>query len=348
MILTETASSGYKKVFKVSAGVIWLSSVLIGILASIPKILQLNITFTELVVDSAIAFTYSLAIWYFNIFNLPKFSNQQAPGNILTRRLLWSILFGILLMILLVSGHQLFFYKYKFSTMIMMYQFRGILINITIYMFLNMLYQSHRSQLIGIELERTKADNLGAQFELLKQQVNPHFLFNSLSTLNSMIDIGDANAGDFIHKLSDFYRYTLENRKSNLIPLTEELDILKAYMYLLKARFEDGISLEIDIPQALHQSLIPPFTLQLLVENCIKHNIVSLEQPLPIQLYIEDDKILIKNKLQLKKNPEPSTQLGLENINQRYIHLLDKTVEIENNALFFKVKLPLIYEYPNR
>lgn len=347
MILTETASSGYKKVFKVSAGVIWLSSVLIGILASIPKILQLNITFTELVIDSLTALTYSLAIWYFNIFNLPKFSNQQISKHILTRRLLWSLLFGILLMSFLVSGHQLFFDKYKFSTMIMMYQFRGILINITIYMFLNMLYQSHRSQLIGIELERTKADNLGAQFELLKQQVNPHFLFNSLSTLNSMIDIGDTNAGDFIHKLSDFYRYTLENRKSNLIPLTEELDILKAYMYLLKARFEDGISLEIDIPQALYQSLIPPFTLQLLVENCIKHNIVSLEQPLPIQLYVEDDKLLIKNKLQLKKNPEPSTQLGLENINQRYIHLMDKTIEIENNAFYFKVKLPLIHEYPN-
>lgn len=347
MILTENTASGYKKVFKVSAGVIWLSSGLIGILASIPKILQLNITFTELVIDSLTALTYSLAIWYFNIFNLPKFSNQQTGSHILTRRLLWSLLFGILLMTLLVSGHQLFFDKYKFSTMIMMYQFRGILINITIYMFLNMLYQSHRSQLIGIELERTKADNLGAQFELLKQQVNPHFLFNSLSTLNSMIDIGDTNAGDFIHKLSDFYRYTLENRKSNLIPLTEELDILNAYMYLLKARFEDGISLEIDIPQALHQSLIPPFTLQLLVENCIKHNIVSLEQPLPIQLYVEDDKLLIKNKLQLKKNPELSTQLGLENINQRYIHLLDKTIEIENNALFFKVKLPLIHEYPN-
>lgn len=347
MILTENTASGYKKIFKVSAGVIWLSSVLIGILASIPKILQLNITFSELVIDSAIAFTYSLAIWYFNIFKLPKFSNQQTSGKILTRRLLWSVLFGILLMTLLVSGHQLFFYKYKFSTMIMMYQFRGILINITIYMFLNMLYQSHRSQLIGIELERTKADNLGAQFELLKQQVNPHFLFNSLSTLNSMIDIGDPNAGDFIHKLSDFYRYTLENRKSNLISLTEELDILKAYMYLLKARFEDGISLDLDIPAALYKSLIPPFTLQLLVENCIKHNIVSLEQPLPVRLYIEDDKLLIMNKLQLKKNREPSTRLGLENINQRYLHLMDKTIEIEDNAAFFKVKLPLIHEYPN-
>jgi two-component system LytT family sensor kinase len=347
MISRENPSSGYKKVFKVSAGVIWLSSVMMGILASIPKILQLNITFTELVIDSSIAFIYSLSVWYFNIFNLPKFSHQQVNNNIFNRRLLWSLLLGVLLMTLLVSGHQLFFDKYKFSTMIMMYQFRGILINLTIYMFLNLLYQSHRSQLMGIELERTKADNLGAQFELLKQQVNPHFLFNSLSTLKSMIEIGDEHSADFTHKLSEFYRFTLENRKSDLISLEEEIAILESYMYLLKARFEDGITLNIDIQSSLYQSLIPPFTLQLLVENCIKHNIVSLEQPLGIRLYITEDNLVIANKLQLKKNPEPSTQLGLENINQRFIHLLNKKIEIDNDGVSFKVKLPLTHEYPN-
>lgn len=342
MILIPALSAGNKKVFKVSAGVIWLSSLFIGVLASIPKILQLNITGVELGVDASIASVFSLFISYTNIYSMPKFSIQPIDPNFFNKRLLWSLLFGILLMIALVCGHQLLFPKYNFQSMMLMYQFRGILINLTIYMFLHLLYQSYRAQLMGIELERTKADNLGAQFELLKQQVNPHFLFNSLSTLKSMIEIGDQQAPDFINKLSDFYRFTLENRKSDLITLEEELEILQAYVYLLEARFEEGISLTIDIKESMYQTYIPPFTLQLLIENCIKHNIVSLEQPLTIRLYATAEYLVIENKLQLKKNPEPSTQLGLENINQRYVHLLNKKIDIDNTAPFFKVKLPLI------
>lgn len=335
------------KVFKVSARIIWLSSLFIGVLASIPKILQLNITGVELGVDCSIAFIFSLFVSYANIKGMPAFSIQPIAPNFFNRRLTRSLLMGILLMVILVCGHQLLFPKYNFISMMMMYQFRGILINLTIYMFLHLLYQSHRSQLMGVELERTKADNLGAQFELLRQQVNPHFLFNSLSTLKSMIEIEDPQAPDFINKLSDFYRFTLENRKSDLIPLTEELDILKAYAYLLKARFEEGINLSTEIEASVYKTFIPPFTLQLLVENCIKHNIVSLEQPLFIRLYTKGNCLVIENNVQLKKNPESSTHLGLENINLRYIHLLNKKIEVENNENMFSVKLPLIYEYPN-
>lgn len=346
-MIIKNLSASYKTVFKVSPGMIWLSSLFIGILASVPKILQINITLTELAVDSSIAFSFSLFIWYANIYNLPKFSNQPMANGFFNRKLAFSLLIGIVLMLALVLGHMLLFPRYKFQSMMLMYQFRGILINLTIYMFLHLLYQSYRSQLMGIELERTKADNLGAQFELLKQQVNPHFLFNSLSTLKSMIEIGDVHAADFINQLSDFYRFTLQNRKSDLISLTEELTILQAYTYLLKARFEEGISPVIDIDKKYFNSAIPPFTLQLLVENCIKHNIVSLEQPLPIRIYISGDFLVIENKLQLKKKPEFSTEMGLENINQRYTHLLNKKIEIESSADLFKVKLPLIYERPN-
>ena len=340
-------SAGYQTVFKVSPGIIWLSSLFIGILASIPKILMINITGTELAVDASIAFIFSLFVWYANIYSLPKFSGQPASHNFLNRRMVCSLLLGIVLMVVLVLGHMLLFPRYKFQSMMLMYQFRGILINLTIYMFLNLLYQSYRSQLMGIELERTKADNLGAQFELLKQQVNPHFLFNSLSTLKSMIEIGDVHAADFTHQLSDFYRFTLEKRKSDLITLKEELNILQAYTYLLQARFEEGLLLVIDIEAQYLETYVPPFTLQLLVENCIKHNIVSLELPLAIRLYIENEHLVVENKLQLKKKPELSTELGLENINQRFLHLLNKKIEIESTTTVFKVKLPLIYERPD-
>lgn len=338
-------SSPVKAVFKVSPRIIWLSALFMGILASIPKILLMNISMYELAFDACIAFVFSLFIWYYNLYSLPKFSNEPIVSGFFNRRLVMTLLLGIIFMVLMVSGHQLFFPHYNFQSMILMYQFRGILINLTIYMFLHLLYQGHRTQLMAVELERTKADNLGAQYELLKQQVNPHFLFNSLSTLKSMIELGDEHCADFTHKLSDFYRFTLNKRKSNIISIREELEILNAYMYLLKARFESGLLLhiEIDVPTAL--SYIPPFTLQLLVENCIKHNIVSLEKPLRISLSAADGFLLLENNLQLKKTAEISTQVGLENINERYQHLINRKIEIESNTDTFKVKLPLIYDY---
>jgi sensor histidine kinase YesM len=345
MIFAENNHTGNKKVFRVSAGIIWFSSLFMGILASIPKILQLHIQGSELLVDSSIAFLFSLFVWYYNIYSLPKFSNQYNTTRFFNVRLIKSLLLGTALMLVLVSAHQLLFSGYLFQSMILMYQFRGILMNLTIYMFLHLLYQSYQARLMGIDLERIKADNIGAQYELLKQQVNPHFLFNSLNTLKSMVEIGDEHAADFIVKLSDFYRYTLENRKMNIISLSEELDILNAYLFLLKARFEDGILLNFKISSKHTSSNIPPFTLQLLVENCIKHNVVSLEQPLNINLYSDGDTLVIENQLQLKKVPESSIGMGLENINQRYLHLIGKKIEIIADERHFKVKLPVIYEY---
>src|SRR5262249_52278713 len=160
----------------------------------------------------------------------------------------------------------------------------GVLINLTFYMFIHLLHQSYLNQQVGVELERTTTANLWAQYELLKQQVNPHFLFNSLNTLKYMVESGDKQAVTFILKLSNFYRYTLESRKLDLIRLSDELEILDAYMYLLKARFEEGIDLSVEIDEQYMPSQIPPFTLQLLIENCIKHNIVSLDKPLHISL----------------------------------------------------------------
>jgi two-component system LytT family sensor kinase len=344
MIFDNHVSANYK-VFRVSFRVILFSSLFMGILASIPKILQLHISMIELVVDSSIAFLFTLSIWYFNLYKLPRFSSQHITTDFFSRRLVFSLLVGIGLMVLLVIANQLLFSRYNFQSMMLMYQFRGVLINLTVYMFLHLLYQGYTSQQISVELERTKADSLGAQYELLKQQVNPHFLFNSLNTLKSMIDTDDEHASDFILKLSDFYRSTLENRKLDVIPLAEELKTLNAYMFLLKARFEDGISLEVNITQEHISSYIPPFTLQLIAENCIKHNVVSLEQPLHIRLYSCGDDVVLENRLQPKKNPELSTQMGLENINQRYIHLVDKSIIVDNDSDVFKVKLPVIYEY---
>jgi len=347
MIPGKFKYSANQSIFSVSPKIIWFTSLFMGILASVPKILQLHVTAVELVVDASIAFLFSLFIWYFNIHGLPEFSGIQVTNRFFNLRLLYSILSGIVLMLMLVGIHQALFPRYHFQSMMMMYEFRGILINLTICMFLYFLYQTHRSHKIEIELERVKADHVTAQYELLKQQVNPHFLFNSLNTLKSMVEIDDQHTAEFILNLSDFYRFTLEKRKQDIILLSEELSILHSYMFLLRARFEEGINFDDQIPVDYMTSLIPPFTLQLLVENCIKHNIVSLEQPLTISLAIQDDMLHVTNHLQLKMNSDPSTEMGLENINQRYLHLTHRKIEIAEDSESFTVKLPLIYEYLN-
>ena len=275
---------------------------------------------------------------------IPAYSSRDVAHGFSIKRLVKGLFFGMAVMFILASIQQYLLSHLNFGPVMLMFEVRGILVNITFYMFLHLLYQSYHNQQVGIALERSNADNLAAQYELLKQQVNPHFLFNSLNTLKYMVESNDAHTVEFILKLSDFYRFTLESRKQDLIRLSEELDILNAYVFLLKARFEEGIDLSIHIEQALYQSLIPPFTLQLLVENCIKHNIVSLDRPLQISLYSEKDFIVVENRLQLKRTPEASMGMGLENINQRYIHMLDKKIEIHASETLFTIKLPIIHE----
>lgn len=334
-----------QKKFKISHKIIWLSSFFLGVLTSVPKIAEHHFVPYEALVDSTVTFLFAVLIWYYNILTLPAYSSRDVKNGFSVVRLLKGLFFGIVVMFILACIQQYLLSHLPFGPVMLMFEVRGILVNITFYMFINLLYQSYQHQQVGIELERTEADNLGAQYELLKQQVNPHFLFNSLNTLKYMVESKDEHAVDFILKLSDFYRFSLESRKMDLIKLSEELETLNAYVYLLKARFEDGIDLSIDIDQDKYQSLIPPFTLQLLVENCIKHNIVSLDKPLTIKLYNDQNFLIIENKVQLKKTPEISTGMGLENINERYLHLLDEKIEILATETTFTIKLPIIHEH---
>ena len=333
------------KRFEVSPKVIWGSSIALAILASIPKLFDGDSTPGDIIINSSITLFFSVFIWYYNMYSLPKFSSQRTHQNLFNWKLLLSVVMGIVVMVILVIGHQELFQISKMDAPIM-FELRGVLINLIVYMFLHLLFQNYQTQQMGVELERTKAVNLGAQYELLKQQVNPHFLFNSLNTLKSMVDIQDPQSSDFILKLSDFYRFTLESRKLDLIPLREELQILDSYVYLLKARFEDGFVLENKVDQRQYDAAVPPFTLQLLIENCIKHNVVSLDKPLHIKLYTEGDFLVIENQIQLKRGVL-STGVGLDNINQRFSHLIHKEIEIDKNETTFKVKIPMIYDYRN-
>ena len=331
--------------FRISNKVIWISSLSLGILTAIPKIADHHFVLYEALVDAGVTALFSLLIWYYNIYALPTYTAKEKGNSFINKRLLRGLAVGLILMFILSCIQQYLLSHLHFGPVMLMFEVRGILINLTFYMFIHLLHQSYLTRQVSLELERTTTANLWAQFELLKQQVNPHFLFNSLNTLNYMVESGDKQAITVILKLADFYRFTLESRKLHLISLSEEIGILDAYLYLLKARFEDGIVLSRTIDEEAYSSLVPPFTLQLLIENCIKHNIVSLDRPLLIDIHTSEGFLVITNNIQLKRVPESSTGLGLDNINQRYQHLIGREIKIEVIEEKFTIKLPISYEH---
>jgi len=196
------------------------------------------------------------------------------------------------------------------------------------------------------EQECVKVAHIHSQLEGLRNQVNPHFLFNSLNTLNHIVEYEDkAVAKNFIGQLSKVYRYILDSREESTIILEEELDFVKAYVAIQKERFLDNLKVNIDIPQKYFHKKIIPLSLQLLIENAIKHNIISTKKPLTISITINEEQNLIKvtNTLQKKSKVISSTKVGLENITKRYKLLTEKElVNIEEFEDTFQVSLPLL------
>jgi two-component system LytT family sensor kinase len=187
-------------------------------------------------------------------------------------------------------------------------------------------------------------ENLRTRFEVLKQQVNPHFLFNALGTLRIMIREKDDRAEPFILKLSDLYRQLLGKNTSQTVTLDEELEFLRSYIYMLQARFESLLHIDIDIWPDMMRRRLPAFSLQLLIENCIKHNIISSAKPLNIRIFQQqEDSIIIENNLQTKPSADESTGVGLENLRKRYELLqIRDGVSIEKTDTQFSVTLQLL------
>ena len=198
-----------------------------------------------------------------------------------------------------------------------------------------------RDQRVNL-VQRLEKEKLASQFETLKNQVNPHFLFNSFNTLANIIEDDKSKAIEYIEKLTDFFRQILVHREKDLITLEEELEIINDYVYLQQQRFEDSLLIKISISkeQAMH-FYIPPLALQILVENAIKHNSLTTSKPLTIELYFENDFLIVKNNLQPKMNMEPSTGTGLQNITRRMQMLGFPAIEVEKTDTTFFVKLKL-------
>jgi sensor histidine kinase YesM len=192
------------------------------------------------------------------------------------------------------------------------------------------------------ENEVLKKESLRSQLESLKNQVNPHFLFNSLNTLISIIDDEPSVAKVFTQKLADVYRYILQSREKDLVTLREELEFSEAYEFMLNIRYGANLNFVKKVPKTYWDAQIPPLVLQMLVENAIKHNVISSTKKLVLKIYVDDTKnLVVENNFQPKIINVESNKVGLVNISGRYQLLFHKDIEVYQNDEIFAVKLPL-------
>ncbi|SEH72250.1 2TM domain-containing protein [Epilithonimonas hominis] len=188
------------------------------------------------------------------------------------------------------------------------------------------------------------AKSANAQFESLKNQLDPHFLFNSLNVLTALIDENPEQAQKFTTSMSKIYRYVLEQKDKEMVKVEDEIEFAKIYCNLLKTRFEDSVNFIFDIINDDLQKFVVPLSLQLLLENCIKHNFATSSKPLNIRIFTEGKFLCIENNLQVREQLKESAGIGLANIVQRYALLTNDNVFIEKTEQTFKVKIPILIE----
>jgi two-component system, LytTR family, sensor kinase len=194
-----------------------------------------------------------------------------------------------------------------------------------------------------MEAEELKRISAQAELQLVKSQINPHFLFNNLNVLSALIMKNNEEANKFIEEFSKVYRYILNNHDKELVDIKTELEFIKPYIFLLQKRFAEGLAITIEVPEAYEKFYVIPASLQMLIENAIKHNVISKTKPLHIDVHINgNNTIVVSNNLQLRQSVDNSTQIGLANIIKRYQLVSGKNVLVKNDSADFTVALPLL------
>lgn len=322
-------------------------SMIISSLATIPRIIGLE---NSDIWHLSYHFIY-LAILNFIFWFLAQFF-IKINSRVILNLILFLFLSGIISYLFNLLASSLFFkfqliYNeypiiegFKERNYFAVFFLRGMLFGGTVYFidfYLKLIFEKQKSNL---EIEQLKKEKLEAQLSSLKQQISPHFLFNSLSTLRTIVE--DDNSKMYINKLSNVYRYLLNLNENDLVSVKSELDFTESYLYILKERFEEALQIEINIAEDVLEKQLPPLVLQLLIENAIKHNVVSIKNPLSIKIINELDYLVISNNIQEKYSTEISTGKGLNNIKNRYNLLLNQNIKIDSNATHFIVKIPLL------
>ncbi|MEM9679268.1 MAG: histidine kinase, partial [Bacteroidota bacterium] len=218
----------------------------------------------------------------------------------------------------------------------------ALIITLFVSLFFHTAHYYKELQKSKVKEQKVIAGTASAKFDALKNQLDPHFLFNSLNVLTSLIEENTDSAQKFTTSLSKVYRYVLEQKNKDLVTVDEELNFARTYMSLLKMRFEDSIIFEIPDQAANPESKVVPLSLQLLLENAVKHNMVTSSKPLHIKIYEDNNHLVVMNNLQPKQIVKKSSGVGLSNIKQRYSLLTDKRVIINQRAKDFAVAIPML------
>jgi two-component system, LytTR family, sensor kinase len=256
--------------------------------------------------------------------------------------------FVISALVIFVVNHFMFPYLYGFS----IYENSRLFILIgIIQLFISLLitstfYIKHfYSQWIDatVNEEKLKKEAILLRYNALKSNVNPHFLFNSLSVLSSLVDTDTEKAKEFILQFSNIYRYVLEQREKELVPLIDEIDFIKSYINLHLIRHENNLNVNINIKDST--GYIIPLSLQILLENCFKHNIISEENPLNINIWRENEYVWVENNIQKRKTLVESNGVGLDTIGKRYEYLSNRKIEVTNTNNLYTVKLPILTNF---
>lgn len=328
-----------------------LVSLILGMPSYVVLALIRNFPFSDITYYAFLEYGITASIAFFVVFEL-----QQLKSNYLNLRLPWEfkttvrfvveIASNLLITLLVVFLGYAFLYSViwdmkLFLPSVFLYISLVFFVSLSFMAFVNLapLIANWRASLVKAEiLEKETAQ---AKLEALRVQLSPHFFFNNLSILNGLIEKHPAQAKNFTARLSDVFRYILAHKNDELVPLSEELKFIEDYIFLLKTRFEEKILCDIKVTE-VKGFLIPPVTLQQLIENAVKHNESSYNKPLSIKVCMENDYLIITNTIQKIKVTVPSSGIGLENIVQRFDLLSDRKVFVSNDKNEFMVKLPLI------
>ncbi|MDR2146148.1 MAG: histidine kinase [Tannerella sp.] len=294
----------------------------------------------EPVMGSILHFSFSIFISYL-LFEYCFWAFRKKWG---TRKKMFIALFGTLGLSIVISfaySNLATYFLHDVSNQFFVSTLiKNLVMSLIIYLVTQFIATTIQNQKISLENQTLLAENMRNRYEALKNQLNPHFLFNTLNTLDGLIGFDDEKAHYYLQNLSSSFRYTIQNKE--ITSLKEELDFVKSYAHLMKIRYGDNLSIQYNIDKKYCDFLIMPISLQLLIENAVKHNIIN--DKLPLTIFIEtteNDTIKVSNTIQPKINAETGEGVGLANLVERYNLLFHKEVLITQNGVF-GVEIPLI------
>lgn len=300
---------------------------------------------TQVLVSLLFTFVYWHVDWFIVCIHRDRYPRFEQTGKRIALQMVWILTFTLLVcnsgeLCMMIANQGL---DSAFIPSPVQINFGSMVITIAIVSIYETIYAVSRWKQSLLESERLKKENIHSQLETLKNQVNPHFLFNSLNTLTSIIHESPDKAVEFVQHLSNVYRYILEIKDKELITLREEMECISSYRFMLEMRFGPNLQFEVNIPEEKMDSYIVPLSAQILLENAIKHNVISTSRPLKIIFSIaKNGHLLVTNNLQKKEVVNGSTKTGLANIRNRYKIISGKDADVIVTQDHFSVSLPLI------